>query len=86
MTALTDRYRRTPVLQVGSDLYCDTRLILRELERRQPVPTPYPPGLTAHAHAIAYWAETQLFRLISLYVSGSNPDRFPSSLQADLHR
>ena len=26
---LTGGYRRTPALQVGSDIYCDTRLIVR---------------------------------------------------------
>ena len=83
LAPLTGGYRRTPVLQIGSDIYCDTRLILRELERRHPAPMLYPPQLAAHAHAIAYWAENQLFRPISLFVSGSNPDVFPPSMQAD---
>ena len=39
---LTGGYRRTPVLQIGADIFCDTRQILRELERRQPEPTLYP--------------------------------------------
>ena len=36
LTPLTGGYRRTPVLQIGADIFCDTRLILRELERRKP--------------------------------------------------
>ena len=36
LTALTGGYRKTPVLQVGADIYCDTSLIARELERRLP--------------------------------------------------
>lgn len=83
LTPLTGGYRRTPVLQIGADVFCDTRAILAELERRQPLPAIFPPKCTAAAEAIAYWAETQLFRPISLYVSGSNPDVFPLSLQAD---
>ena len=83
LQALTGGYRRTPVLQIGADVYCDTRMILRTLERLQPAPTLYPAASTAIAHAVAHWAETQLFRPISLYVSGSNPDVFPLSLQAD---
>ncbi len=83
LTPLTGGYRRTPVLQIGADVYCDTRLILRELERRYPEPTLFPPAYAAQAHAIAYWAENELFRPISLYVSGSNSDVFPLSLQAD---
>ncbi|MGI9480205.1 MAG: glutathione S-transferase family protein [Hyphomicrobiaceae bacterium] len=83
LQALTGGYRRTPVLQIGADVFCDTRMILRTLERLQPAPTLYPAALAATAHAVAHWAETQLFRPISLYVSGSNPDVFPLSLQAD---
>ena len=83
LQALTGGYRRTPVLQIGADVYCDTRMILRTLERLQPTPTLYPAPYAATAHAVAHWAETQLFRQISLYVSGSNPDVFPLSLQAD---
>ena len=74
LTPLTGGYRRTPVLQVGADIYCDTRLILMELERRFPKPTLYPEDLTAEANMIAHWAESQFFRPVSLYVSGSNPD------------
>ena len=33
LTALTGGYRKTPVLQIGADLYCDSQLIMRELER-----------------------------------------------------
>ena len=39
---LTGGYRKTPVLQIGADIYCDTQLILREIERRAPEPTLYP--------------------------------------------
>lgn len=83
LTPLTGGYRRTPVLQVGADIYCDTRLILRELDRRHPAP---PLGVTPTAEAIAYWAEHQLFRPMSLYVSGSNLDVLPPDLQADRSR
>src|SRR5271167_178323 len=36
LTALTGGYRKTPVLQIGADIYCDSQLIMRELERRHP--------------------------------------------------
>ena len=83
LTPLTGGYRRTPVLQIGADIYCDTQLILRELERRKPQPTLFPAESRALADAIAYWAEHELFRPISLYVSGSNLDVLPPNLQAD---
>src|SRR4029079_11985290 len=44
LTALTGAYRKTPVLQIGADIYCDSQLILRELERRHPTPSFYPAG------------------------------------------
>jgi glutathione S-transferase len=36
LDALTGGYRRVPVLQVGADVYCDTHLILRTLDRLRP--------------------------------------------------
>ncbi|MBT6278179.1 MAG: glutathione S-transferase [Chromatiales bacterium] len=86
LQALTGGYRRTPVLQIGADIYCDTRMILRTLERLRPEPSLFPAACRAEAAAVAYWAETQLFRPIALYVSGSNPEVFPLSLQADRAR
>src|SRR5215471_5685099 len=44
LTALTGGYRKTPVLQIGADIYCDSQLIMRELERRYPTPSFYPAG------------------------------------------
>ena len=29
---LTGGYRRTPTMQIGADIYCDTQIIIRELE------------------------------------------------------
>ena len=56
LTALTGGYRKTPVLQIGADIYCDSQLIMRELERRCPNPTFSPAGHGA-ADALAWWAE-----------------------------
>lgn len=36
LIALTGGYRGTPVLQIGANIYCDSRLIIEELERRHP--------------------------------------------------
>ena len=51
--ALTGGYRRTPVLQIGSDVYCDTALIAEVLERIRPEPTLYP---AAHAATATFLA------------------------------
>jgi glutathione S-transferase len=41
LTPLTGGYRKTPVLQIGADIYCDTELIMRVIDRRQPQPSFY---------------------------------------------
>jgi glutathione S-transferase len=60
LTALTGGYRKTPVMQIGADIYCDSQLIMRELERRHPSPGFYPGGRGA-ADALAWWAEKTTF-------------------------
>lgn len=60
VVALTGGYRKTPVLQVGADVYCDTALIARVLEARQPSPTLYPAGAPL-AVPLAQWADSMLF-------------------------
>ncbi len=60
VVALSGGYRKTPILQIGADVYCDTALIARVLEARQPSPTLYP----AHAPLavpLAQWADGMLF-------------------------
>ena len=59
--ALTGGYRKTPVLQIGADIYCDTALIVRVLEARQPTPTLYPVDVPL-AVPLAQWADSYLFQ------------------------
>jgi glutathione S-transferase len=59
--ALTGGYRKTPVLQVGADIYCDSALICDVLEHVQPDPPLYPPHLKGVARVFAQWADTSLF-------------------------
>jgi glutathione S-transferase len=83
LTPLTGGYRRTPVLQDGADVWCDTRLIARELERRVPLPTLFPAGTAGAAQALAWWAEQQFMRPMALFVSGINADHMPAGLHED---
>src|SRR5438445_13808978 len=62
LVALTGGYRRTPVLQVGADIYCDTALIARRLERERPDPPLFPPGREAVAATLAQFADQALFQ------------------------
>ncbi len=61
LTALTGGYRKTPVLQIGADIYCDTALICEVLEQRAPAPTLYPEGQDGLARILAQWADSALF-------------------------
>ena len=59
--ALTGGYRRAPIMQIASDIYCDTALIAEVLERIQPEPRLYPEALGATARILAAWADQYLF-------------------------
>ena len=59
--ALTGGYRKTPFLQIGSHIYCDTALICDVLEHLQPEPTLYPARHKGMARVLAQWADTTLF-------------------------
>jgi glutathione S-transferase len=59
--ALTGGYRKTPFLQIGSHIYCDTALICDVLEHLQPTPTLYPAQHKGMARVLAQWADTTLF-------------------------
>lgn len=62
LTALTGGYRRTPVLQIGADIYCDTALMARRLEREKATPALFPNGLEAVAAELAQFADQVLFQ------------------------
>ncbi|MGK9064670.1 glutathione S-transferase family protein [Stutzerimonas chloritidismutans] len=61
LTALTGGYRRTPVLQIGADVYCDTALMARRLEAEKATPALFPEGLEFAAATLAQWADSVLF-------------------------
>ena len=61
VVALTGGYRKTPILQIGADIYCDTALIADVLEHLQPEPTLYPEPSKGMSRTLAQWADTTLF-------------------------
>ena len=62
LTALTGGYRKTPVLQVGADIYCDTALIARRLEAEKATPALLPEGQGFNVATLAQWADAVLFQ------------------------
>ncbi|MEE9586815.1 MAG: glutathione S-transferase family protein [Hyphomicrobiaceae bacterium] len=83
---LTGGFRRTPVMQVGADIYCDSQCILRELERRFPEPSFFPPGTAGMPWALSRWTDGELFKLAVMLVMGSAVDQMPAELAADRAR
>jgi glutathione S-transferase len=79
---LTGGYRRTPVMQIGADIYCDSQCILRELQNRHPEPTFYPGGADGMPWAINRWADGVFDTAVRLSL-GSNADQLPADFAAD---
>jgi len=67
LTALTGGYRRTPVLQVGADIYCDTALIADVLDKMAPTPSLYPSPVNGACRIVAQWADSQVFPAAMAY-------------------
>ena len=66
LVELTGGYRRTPTLQVGADVYCDTKVIARALERIAPEPSLYPPRSEAILPGLSRWAETSFMMVVTI--------------------
>jgi glutathione S-transferase len=62
--ALTGGYRKAPVLQLGRDIYCDSRLISRVLDRLRPEPPLVPNHLRASCQAFAALQRNLFFATI----------------------
>lgn len=71
LTALTGGYRKIPVMQIGADVYCDSQIILRELERRFPEPTLFPGGDRGLGFALGMWTDRPLFQAAVAVIFGS---------------
>ena len=61
---LTGGYRRTPVLQDGADIFCDTHAISEYLDVLCPEKALAPPALAHAARSLAERADTHLFQVV----------------------
>lgn len=86
LTTLTGGYRRTPVMQIGADIYCDSQCILRELERRFPTPTFMPTTDAGLMWCLSRWTDGELFTLAVKLVLGSAGDNLPEDFAQDRGR
>jgi glutathione S-transferase len=79
---LTGGYRRTPIMQIGADIYCDSQCILRGLQRRFPEPTFYPGGGDGLPWGISRWTDG-LFDVAVRLSMGANADQLPEAFAKD---
>jgi glutathione S-transferase len=79
LTALTGGYRRIPVMQIGADIYCDTSVIMAELEERFAEPK----LIHAADWMINAWADRLLFQAAVTIIFGTLGDRVPAAFIKD---
>jgi len=86
--ALTGGYRRTPFLQIGADIYCDSTLMCRVIDAVAPQAPLYPAHLAGLAEIVAQWADTTLFwvavphTIQPVSIPHMFPDATPDFMQA----
>ncbi|MDG1376687.1 MAG: glutathione S-transferase family protein [Yoonia sp.] len=86
LTALTGGYRRTPVVQIGADIYCDSQCIIRELERRYPSPSFMPTADQGLMWCLSRWTDGPLFDHAVRHVLGAAGDSLDKDFAADRGR
>lgn len=79
LTPLTGGYRRAPVMQIGADVFCDSQIILAELEHRRP---------SAGAKgglpwAVNLWADRPFFQTTVPIIFGELGDKVPRAFIED---
>lgn len=80
---LTGGYRRTPVLQVGADIYCDTALIAAVLDPLGAGPSFFPSASLLAAQTLARWVDTEMFwAAVTLRFQPQNAGAFFASPEA----
>lgn len=83
---LTGGYRRTPVMQIGADVYCDSQCILRELERRFPETGFFPDAKSGLPWGVTRWTDDRFFGdTIKLVLAGAG-DSLPADFAEDRGR
>ena len=82
LTALTGGYRKTPVMQIGANIYCDTQRIALALEERHGEPTLFPEGSRGIALALSHWSDAAFFQPGAGLSLGTNTD-LPEAIVSD---
>jgi len=83
LTPLTGGYRRTPVMQIGADIFCDTSIMLSELEKRFQIPALNLPGHEGLARMVSGWTDGKWFQSSVAVIFGEVGDQMPKEFIAD---
>ncbi|HWA63453.1 MAG TPA: glutathione S-transferase family protein [Caulobacteraceae bacterium] len=76
---LTGGYRRAPVMQVGADVFCDSQVILAELERL----APQPPAAIGPSFPVNLWADRPFFMATVPIIFGEIGENVPKAFIED---
>lgn len=79
---LTGGYRRTPFMQIGADIYCDSLVLLDELQARHPEPTFFPGDSGGLPWAIVQWTDQVFGNAIRISL-GANAETLPPDFARD---
>jgi glutathione S-transferase len=82
---LTGGYRRTPFMQIGADIYCDSQCVLRELQERFPEPTFFPGGADGLPWAVSRWTDALFDSAVRISLA-ANADQLPPDFAKDRAR
>ncbi len=86
LVPLTGGYRRTPVLQIGADIYCDTQLIAALIEGMHPQPSLFPDGNPGLHMALGSWANgPYVVTSVAIYMGATDPFAGDLKLPAHFH-
>jgi len=80
LTPMTGGYRRTPILQIGAEFYCDTLLILHAIEKLGGSGALYPKGQEGLAKAFGWWIEKGSFMNAVCLTIGNMGGKIPQEL------
>lgn len=80
---LTGGYRRTPVMQIGADIFCDSALILAEIERRFRDPPLASAGHEGVHTMIGAWTDRLWFNTSVGVIFGAIGSAIPDSFKKD---
>ena len=80
LTPMTGGYRRTPILQIGAEFYCDTLLILHVIEKLGGSGALYPKGQEGLAKAFGWWIEKGSFMNAVCLTIGNMGGKIPQEL------